>query len=166
MFKQLATKRTKAFKKIATQRLLAKLLVVVIAVCAMTCFTACEKTGVDPSGPSYWDVAKYIHENHELPDCYISKSEAEELGWTGGNPQLILGAGVYIGGGRYMNWEGLLPDDETYYKCDVDYYDDTRGTNRLVYTKDGEKIYYTDNHYGDTLDTDELTFDEVFVELY
>lgn len=102
---------------------------------------------------TYEDVALYIHTYNELPVNYMSKKQAQNKGWEGGNPQNLFGGNVYIGGDKFSNLEQLLPTDKKYYECDVDYYDKTRGENRLIYTNDG-KVYYTNDHY------------ESFIELY
>ena len=54
-----------------------------------------------------------------------------------------------IGGDRFGNYEGLLPekDGRTYYECDIDTLGaETRGVKRIVYSSDGF-IYYTEDHY-------------------
>jgi len=53
-----------------------------------------------------------------------------------------------IGGDRFGNREGLLPDQEgrVWYECDVNYNGGYRGAERLVYSNDG-LIYYTADHY-------------------
>lgn len=102
---------------------------------------------------TYKEVATYIHIYKKLPNNYLNKNEARNRGWNGGNPQYDIDENVYIGGDKFMNLEKLLPINEEYFECDVDYYDETRGENRLIYTKDG-KVYYTDDHY------------DSFIELY
>ena len=61
---------------------------------------------------------------------------------------LALGllSGCGIGGDRFGNYEGTLPEGD-YHECDIDTLGaDRRGTKRLVYSDDG-RIYYTENHY-------------------
>lgn len=95
---------------------------------------------------TYKEVAEYIYLFKELPPNYMTKDEAHLKGWNGGNPQNVLGDNVYIGGDKFENYEKLLPSNLEYYECDVDYIDDDRGPNRLIYTDDGI-IYYTSDHY-------------------
>lgn len=95
---------------------------------------------------SYKEVAAYIHTYKTLPSNYMTKEEAHQKGWDGGNPQYDIGGNVYIGGDRFANLEKILPAGEEYYECDVDYMDENRGSNRLIYTSDG-KVYYTNDHY-------------------
>lgn len=95
------------------------------------------------------DVSLYLYTYGELPDNYITKHDAQDLGWTGGSVEDYAGDGCAIGGDRFGNKEGLLPavQGRTYYECDVDTVgDDTRGAERIVYSNDG-LIYYTADHY-------------------
>ncbi|MGN1069057.1 MAG: ribonuclease domain-containing protein [Candidatus Fimadaptatus sp.] len=54
-----------------------------------------------------------------------------------------------IGGDRFGNREGLLPDarGRQYYECDVNYDGGYRGGERIVFSSDG-LIYYTCDHYN------------------
>jgi guanyl-specific ribonuclease Sa len=93
------------------------------------------------------DVAAYLVTYHHLPDNYITKRQAEKLGWHGGSLEPYA-PGKCIGGGRFGNYEGLLPEGETYYECDIDTLGaKKRGAERLVYTEDFERVYYTSDHY-------------------
>ena len=94
------------------------------------------------------DVALYIHIYGHLPDNFITKKEAEALGWSGG-PVEKYAPGMAIGGGRFGNYEGLLPeaDGRSYTECDIDTNGaSSRGAKRIVFSNDG-LIYYTGNHY-------------------
>lgn len=92
------------------------------------------------------EVALYIHTYGTLPANFITKSEAQDLGWVSkdGNLQEVA-PGMSIGGDRYGNYEQLLPDGK-YKECDINYHGGYRGDERLVYSEDGY-IYYTDDHY-------------------
>lgn len=95
------------------------------------------------------DVALYIHLYGHLPDNYVTKKEAQELGWTGGSVERYAGEGTAIGGSRFGNYEGLLPEAEgrTYTECDIDTVGgSSRGAKRVVFSNDG-LIYYTGDHY-------------------
>lgn len=94
-------------------------------------------------------VARYLHQYGRLPDNYISKSKAQELGWNSKEGNLWdVAPGMSIGGGKFGNREGLLPEKEgrIYYECDIDYDGGYRGAKRIVYSNDG-LIYYTEDHY-------------------
>ncbi len=94
------------------------------------------------------DVSLYLYTYDHLPDNYITKDEARELGWTGGSVEQAA-PGCAIGGDRFGNREGLLPKAEgrQYYECDIDTIGETsRGAKRIVWSDDG-LIYYTEDHY-------------------
>ncbi len=95
------------------------------------------------------EVALYIHLYDRLPDNYVTKDEAEDAGWSGGNVERYTGEGTAIGGSRFGNREGLLPKapGRTYTECDIDTVgENSRGAKRVVFSNDG-LVYYTDDHY-------------------
>ncbi len=53
-----------------------------------------------------------------------------------------------IGGDRFGNYEGLLPEEDglTYKECDVNYAGGFRGAERIIFSNQGD-IYYTGDHY-------------------
>ena len=94
------------------------------------------------------DVALYIRTYGRLPQNFITKSEARALGWDGGSLEPYA-PGKSIGGDRFGNYEGLLPEAEgrTYTECDIDTRGaSSRGAKRIVFSNDG-LIYYTEDHY-------------------
>ncbi|MBE6754547.1 MAG: ribonuclease [Ruminococcaceae bacterium] len=94
------------------------------------------------------DVALYIHTYGHLPDNFITKNEARDLGWNGGSVEKYA-KGKAIGGDRFGNYEGTLPRKKGRYytECDIDTYGKkSRGAKRIVFSNDG-LIYYTDDHY-------------------
>ena len=112
--------------------------------------TLIEDEMLDPDGTytSKEDVALYIHQYGKLPHNFITKREAENLGWTGGSLEPYA-PGMCIGGSRFGNYEGLLPEapGRTYTECDIDTLGASgRGAKRIVFSNDG-LIYYTDDHY-------------------
>jgi len=103
----------------------------------------------DQSYTDPYKVAQYIYKYDKLPPNYITKQEAEELGWVSNEGNLWeVTDKKSIGGNRFYNREGDLPESEgrVYYECDVNYQGGYRGSERLVYSNDG-LIYYTDDHY-------------------
>ncbi len=91
------------------------------------------------------EVSYYLWVYGHLPDNFITKNEARDLGWEGGSVEKYA-PGYAIGGDRFGNREGLLPEDRTYYECDIDTDgQDSRGAKRLVFSDD--LIYYTEDHY-------------------
>ena len=93
-------------------------------------------------------VALYLHLYGELPPHFITKKEAQKLGWDGGEVEYYR-TGAAIGGDYFGNYEGLLPKKKgrSYYECDIDTVGKrSRGAKRIIYSNDG-LIYYTDDHY-------------------
>ena len=98
------------------------------------------------------EVALYLYTYGKLPSNFITKKEAENLGWKkkdGEAGQLHVAApGMSIGGSSFGNYEGLLPEKKgrKYFECDINYVKGNRGAERLVYSNDG-LIFYTGDHY-------------------
>ena len=106
---------------------------------------------LDPDGSynSKEDVALYIHTYGRLPSNYISKKEAQKLGWSGGSLEPYA-PGKSIGGSYFGNYEELLPvkKGRSYTECDIDTEGkSSRGAKRIVFSNDG-LIYYTEDHYS------------------
>ena len=102
------------------------------------------------------EVALYIHTYGKLPVNYITKKEAQDMGWdpSKGNLSDIL-PGMSIGGSAFGNYEGTLPraNGRRYFECDIDYDGGYRGAKRLVYSNDG-LVFYTEDHYN--------TFEQIY----
>ena len=93
-------------------------------------------------------VALYLHLYGELPPHFITKKEAQKLGWDSGEVEYYR-SGAAIGGDYFGNYEGLLPRKKgrSYYECDIDTVGKrSRGAKRIIYSNDG-LIYYTGDHY-------------------
>lgn len=122
-----------------------------ILVLLLLLLTACTKVDLklepNKAYSSKEEVALYIHLYNELPPNYLTKDEANALGWDAekGNLWEVTDE-MSIGGDRFSNREGLLPEDKKYFECDIDYQGGYRGAKRLVYSDDGW-IYYTADHY-------------------
>ena len=106
-------------------------------------------SAIDEDGYYYSkdEVALYIYTYGHLPDNYITKKEAQKLGWEGGKLEPYA-PGMAIGGDHFGNYEGLLPKKKgrTYTECDIDTKGKKRGAKRIIFSNDG-LIYYTDDHY-------------------
>ena len=98
------------------------------------------------------EVAAYIHRFAELPPNYLTEAEAEALGWDGQGDLWAVRDGAAIGGDKYENLAGLLPDGD-WKQCDVNYAGGSRGSERLVYSADGA-VYYSPDAFG--------TFEELY----
>lgn len=102
-------------------------------------------------GNYYYDVTNvvlYLEVYGELPPNYITKSQAQSLGWEGGSVEKYQ-EGAAIGGDTFGNREGLLPDADgrRYTECDIDTHGyNSRGSRRLVFSNDG-LYFYTSDHY-------------------
>ena len=95
------------------------------------------------------EVAIYLTFFEELPDNYLTKKEAQALGWENKKGNLWkVAKGCSIGGDRFGNYEGLLPDKKgrKWTECDIDFEGGYRGGERIVFSNDG-LIYYTGDHY-------------------
>ena len=93
-------------------------------------------------------VALYLHLYGELPPHFITKKEAQKLGWSSGEVEYYQ-SGAAIGGDFFGNYEGLLPKKKgrKYYECDIGTVGKkSRGAKRIIFSSDG-LIYYTDDHY-------------------
>jgi len=105
-----------------------------------------------PEGGSYTtkeDVALYLYQYGRLPDNFITKKQAEKLGWEGGSLEPYA-PGKCIGGDYFGNYEKLLPTAKgrEYTECDIDTLGaKSRGAKRIVFSNDG-LIFYTDDHYA------------------
>ena len=102
-------------------------------------------------------MSLYLFTYGRLPQNFITKSAARALGWNGGGLD-DFEYGKCIGGDRFGNNEGLLPEahGRDYYECDIDtLHEDSRGAKRIVFSNDG-LIYYTEDHY----DSFELLYGE------
>ena len=103
------------------------------------------------------EVAIYLTFFDELPENYITKKEAQALGWDNRKGNLWRVAdGCSIGGDRFGNYEGLLPDAKgrRWTECDIGFDGGYRNGQRIVFSNDG-LIYYTADHYQ--------SFDEIEV---
>jgi len=99
-------------------------------------------------------VAAYLHTFNKLPSNFITKKEAQQLGWDSKKGNLTdVAPGMSIGGDRFGNYEEILPKKKKYTECDVNYESGRRGSERIVFSNDGD-IYYTADHY------------ETFTQLY
>ena len=104
------------------------------------------------------DVALYLHQYGHLPSNFITKKEAQALGWSGGSLEPYA-PGKCIGGSQFGNYEGLLPKapGRTYTECDINTLGKSkRGVERIVFSNDG-LIFYTGDHY----ESFELLYGEV-----
>ena len=101
-------------------------------------------------------IADYLFEHGELPENFITKKEAERLGWkTTYRYVSDLGPGITIGGDYFGNYEQKLPavKGRKYAEADCYYQGGPRNEYRIIYSNDGH-VWYTGDHYN------------TFIELY
>ena len=82
------------------------------------------------------DIADYIFAHGTLPDNFLTKNEARQLGWDSSQNYVSdVAPGYSIGGDKFGNYEG-----------DANYTAGPRGAERILYSSDG-LVYYTNDHY-------------------
>lgn len=90
--------------------------------------------------------------NNRLPPKFVTKREASSQGWKPGKDLWSVATlrGSSIGGDRFKNLEGQLPDKK-WREADLDYKGGHRGGKRLVFSRSGER-FVTVNHYKTFVD--------------
>ncbi len=85
--------------------------------------------------------------NKKLPPKFVTKQEARSKGWKPGKDLWSVSAlsGLSIGGDRFKNLEGRLPDKK-WREADLDYKGRHRGGKRLLFSTDGQR-FVTVDHY-------------------
>ncbi|QDU74465.1 Ribonuclease precursor [Bremerella volcania] len=94
-------------------------------------------------------IVEHLIEHGTLPETFVTKNEARDLGWVASEGNLHdVAPGKSIGGDRFMNREKELPDapGRQYFEADLNYKGGSRGAERLVYSSDG-LIFVTRDHY-------------------
>ena len=97
------------------------------------------------------EVAVYIASYHKLPGNYITKNQAMNLGWSSSAGNLWkVAKGKSIGGDRFGNYEGLLPNKNgrSWTECDIDYSGGYRNNGKRIVFSSDWLIYYTGDHYN------------------
>ncbi|CAD7286321.1 ribonuclease domain-containing protein [Campylobacter suis] len=95
------------------------------------------------------DVASYIFTYKKLPQNFITKKQAIQLGWEASKGNLwSVAPGKSIGGDRFGNFEKKLPTAKGrhYIEADIEYKGGKRGAKRIVFSNDG-LVFYTADHY-------------------
>ena len=96
------------------------------------------------------EIADYLFAYGKLPPNFITKREAQALGWDSSRNYVSdVAPGKSIGGDRFGNYEGKLPTAKgrQYYECDCYYKKGSRNAYRIIYSNDG-LVYYTGDHYN------------------
>lgn len=94
-------------------------------------------------------VDAYYAQHGELPSRYLTKEQAEALGWMQKRGNLDqIAPGAVIGGDIYQNDREKLPHapGRVWYEADFDYYTGYRNSCRFLYSNDG-LMFVTYDHY-------------------
>ncbi len=94
------------------------------------------------------ETVTWVCRRGELPPSYITKQEARRAGWRPGRDLCRILPGRVIGGDRFFNREGRLPErpGRIWREADLDYACGRRGPRRLVFSND-RRVYVTLDHY-------------------
>lgn len=106
---------------------------------------------VDPRSIADWLFAH----NMRLPGNFITKKQAQALGWESGKNLSDVAPGKSLGGDYFGNYQGKLPTGKgiSYREADCYYTKGRRNAYRIIYSSDG-RVWYTEDHYN--------TFEELF----
>lgn len=94
------------------------------------------------------ETIETIRDTGYLPEFYLTKNAARDRGWYPGDDLCDSAPGHVIGGNRFGNREGRLPDRyrRQWTEADLDFDCGRRGAKRLVFSNDG-LIFVTLDHY-------------------
>lgn len=94
------------------------------------------------------DVALYIHTYGHLPDNFITKKDAQALGWRAGRSSPTHRASALAAAGSATTKVSCprRTDAPTPNATSTRLGADSRGAKRIVFSNDG-LIYYTEDHY-------------------
>jgi len=94
------------------------------------------------------ETVRSLRADRRLPPRYVTKNEAERMGWRPGSDLCRVARGRAIGGDRFGNYEGRLParPGRNWREADLDFDCGRRGAKRLLFSNDG-LIFVTIDHY-------------------
>ena len=97
---------------------------------------------------AFVEIVETIRDDGVLPEHYLDKNQARQKGWHPGSDLCDVAPGHAIGGNRFGNREGLLPDRQgrQWTEADLDFDCGRRNAKRLVFSNDG-LIFVTIDHY-------------------
>lgn len=100
----------------------------------------------DPDG--FAETVTSLRRTDRLPARYVAKDAAQAFGWRPGVDLCRVLPSHAIGGDRFANREGRLPDrhGRTWGEADLDFDCGRRGPRRLVFSNDG-LMFVTLDHY-------------------
>ena len=100
----------------------------------------------DPDG--FVAAVGALRSTGRLPPRFVTKNQAERMGWRPGDDLCRTAPGRAIGGDVFGNRERRLPmaARRTWREADLDFNCGRRGASRLLYSSDG-LIFVTIDHY-------------------
>jgi hypothetical protein len=100
----------------------------------------------DPGG--FAETVTSLRRTGRLPARYVAKDAALKVGWRPGADLCRVLPSHAIGGDRFANREGRLPDrrGRVWAEADLDFACGRRGPRRLVFSNDG-LLFVTLDHY-------------------
>lgn len=121
---------------------------------AQTCETVVRDVNVQLSPrinePELIEIIRNLNNTHnkKLPAKFVNKKMARSLGWKPGKDLWSVSSlrGSSIGGDRFQNREGRLPDQK-WREADLDYKGGRRGAKRLIFSQEGKRMVTVD-HYN------------------
>jgi len=98
--------------------------------------------------PGFVAAVTSLRQTGRLPQRYVTKDEAERLGWRAGADLCRVAPGRAIGGDPFGNRERRLPAarGRSWREADLDFNCGRRNASRLLWSSDG-LIYVTVDHY-------------------
>ena len=89
-----------------------------------------------------------IFYNKQLPNNYISRTDAEQNGWKAGKWPSNFVPGKALTNGVYYNSNNHLPESpgRIWYEADINYRTGKRNSQRIVWSNDG-LVFVTYDHY-------------------
>ena len=91
------------------------------------------------------ETVQTLRRTGHLPERYLTKNEARDEGWRPGDDLCDVAPHASIGGDRFGNREGRLPNGR-WQEADLDFDCGRRGAKRLVFSRDG-RAFVTVDHY-------------------
>ena len=99
--------------------------------------------------PELVEILRHLNQtdNRKLPVKFVNKQTARSQGWKPGKDLWSVNTlkGTSIGGDRFENREGRLPDNK-WREADLDYKGGRRGAKRIVFSQNGRRMVTVD-HY-------------------
>ena len=88
------------------------------------------------------EVSLFIVTYKKLPKNYYKKNQFYDI-----SDQWNMQNKISCGGDTFKNREGLLPKNDHYIECDIEYRGGGRNAKRLVFSIETLNVFYTSDHY-------------------